>query len=47
MSFLLSGESKSGIVKALLGSDLGTIQYPAGRITPISGKLTWFTRKMP
>ena len=42
VSFLVSGESKSAIVKALLGGDSGATQYPAGRITPVNGKLAWF-----
>jgi len=42
VSFLVSGESKSAIVKALLGRDSDGTQYPAGKIIPASGKLTWF-----
>jgi 6-phosphogluconolactonase len=42
VSFLVAGESKSAIVKALLGKDSNPSQYPAGHVNPITGKLTWF-----
>jgi 6-phosphogluconolactonase len=42
VSFLVAGESKSAIVKALLGNDSHPSQYPAGQVSPVSGKLTWF-----
>jgi 6-phosphogluconolactonase len=42
VSFLVSGESKSAIVKALLGGHANSTQYPAGKVIPASGKLAWF-----
>ena len=42
MSFLVAGESKSAIVKALLGQDSNPAQYPAGQVRPANGRLTWF-----
>jgi len=42
VSFLVAGESKSAIVKALLGNDSISSQYPAGQVRPMTGKLTWF-----
>jgi 6-phosphogluconolactonase len=42
VSFLLAGETKSAIVKALLGQDSYPAQYPAGQVRPVNGKLTWF-----
>jgi 6-phosphogluconolactonase len=42
VSFLVSGESKSAILKALLGRDSDAAQYPAGKINPPTGELTWF-----
>jgi 6-phosphogluconolactonase len=40
VSFLITGQSKSAIVKDLLSSD-GS-DRPAGRIKPVNGQLTWF-----
>jgi 6-phosphogluconolactonase len=42
VSFLIAGESKSAIVKALLGGDANPTRYPAAKIIPASGKLAWF-----
>jgi len=42
VSFLVAGESKSAIVKALLGQDSNPIQYPAGHVRPVTGELSWF-----
>jgi len=42
VSFLVAGESKSAIVKALLGNGSNPSQYPAGQVRPATGKLTWF-----
>jgi 6-phosphogluconolactonase len=42
VSFLIAGESKSAIVKALLGKDSNPARYPAGLVRPVSGELTWF-----
>jgi 6-phosphogluconolactonase len=42
VSFLITGESKSSIVKALLGADAASSKYPAGRVRPVNGQLTWF-----
>lgn len=40
--FLVAGENKATIVKDLLGSDSPSLDYPAGRIRPSNGQLTWF-----
>jgi 6-phosphogluconolactonase len=42
VSFLITGENKSSIVKALLGADADSSKYPAGRVRPVNGQLTWF-----
>ena len=42
VSFLVAGQSKSAIVKALLGKESNSTQYPAGRVRPVTGELTWF-----
>jgi 6-phosphogluconolactonase len=42
ISFLVAGESKSAIVTNLLSPGSNPAQYPAGRVMPASGKLTWF-----
>lgn len=42
VSFLVSGESKSAIIEALLGRDSVETEYPAGRVIPASEKLAWF-----
>jgi len=42
VSFLISGESKSAILKALLGKDSNPTRYPAGLVRPVTGELTWF-----
>lgn len=42
VSFLVSGENKSAIVKALLGGHANSTQYSAGKIIPAGGKLAWF-----
>jgi 6-phosphogluconolactonase len=42
VSFLITGENKSSIVKALLGADAASSKYPAGRVRPVNGQLTWF-----
>ena len=41
VSFLVAGEGKSVIVKALLGRDSNPAQYPAGQVRPANGRLTW------
>jgi len=42
ISFLVAGESKSAIVTTVLSPGSNPAQYPAGRVMPASGKLTWF-----
>jgi 6-phosphogluconolactonase len=42
VTFLVAGENKSSIVTALLGADTDASSYPAGRVRPVSGQLTWF-----
>ena len=39
--FLIAGASKAAIVKELLGAKPGTANYPAAKIQPRDGKLTW------
>jgi 6-phosphogluconolactonase len=41
VTFLVAGQSKVGIVKELLGSDGSTANYPAAKINPLDGRLTW------
>jgi 6-phosphogluconolactonase len=42
VSFLIAGASKSAIVKNLLGANAQSLDYPAGRVQPLNGQLTWF-----
>ena len=42
VSFLVAGEDKSAIVKALLGQGSNPAQYPAGQVRPANGGLSWF-----
>jgi 6-phosphogluconolactonase len=39
--FLVAGASKAPIVKELLGAKSGTANYPAAKIQPRDGNLTW------
>jgi 6-phosphogluconolactonase len=39
--FLVAGEKKAEVVRKILESDPGREQYPAARIAPIDGTLTW------
>lgn len=41
VSFLVAGESKSAILKALLGKNSNPTGYPAGQVRPLTGELTW------
>jgi 6-phosphogluconolactonase len=42
VSFLVSGTSKTAIVKQILGPTPARIDYPAARVNPANGSLTWF-----
>lgn len=42
VSFLIAGASKAAVVKNLLGADSKSFDYPAGRVRPSNGQLTWF-----
>ena len=42
VSFLVAGASKAAIVGNLLGANSQSFDYPAGRIHPSNGQLTWF-----
>ena len=43
VSLLVAGESKSAILKALLGEDSNPTRHPAGLVRrPVTGELTWF-----
>jgi len=42
VSFLVSGASKSAIVKQILGATPARPDYPAARVNPANGSLTWF-----
>jgi len=39
--FLVSGQSKAAVAKAILSSDSAAKDYPAARVKPIDGRLTW------
>ena len=41
VSFLVSGASKSAIVKQILGATPARPDYPAARVNPANGSLTW------
>ena len=41
VTFLVTGESKSTIVKKILGSEPYSRTYPAVKVTPADGHLTW------
>jgi 6-phosphogluconolactonase len=45
VSFLIAGASKAAVVKNLLGPDSESFDYPAGRVRPSDGQLTWFMTK--
>jgi 6-phosphogluconolactonase len=40
--FLVAGASKAAVVKELLGTHPTIAKFPAQRIQPIDGALTWF-----
>lgn len=42
VTFLVSGESKAGIVKEILRANGGATNYPAARVNLPGGRLTWF-----
>ena len=39
--FLVSGRSKAGIVKEILAQESGSARFPAARVSPVAGRLTW------
>jgi 6-phosphogluconolactonase len=41
VAFLVAGESKRAIVKQLLGASADASDFPAAKISPTDGKLTW------
>jgi 6-phosphogluconolactonase len=41
VTFLVSGTSKARIVKQILGSDGAAFNYPAAKVRPAQGQLTW------
>jgi 6-phosphogluconolactonase len=41
VTFLVSGESKRAIVKQLLGAGGDPANFPAAKVSPTDGKLTW------
>jgi 6-phosphogluconolactonase len=41
VTFLISGQSKRSIVDAILRSDSDSFNYPAARVSPTDGQLTW------
>ncbi len=45
VSFLVAGASKSAIAGHLFGADSKSFDYPAGRVQPSNGQLTWFITK--
>lgn len=42
VSFLISGASKTTKVQEILGAGAAQVDYPAARIAPADGRLTWF-----
>jgi 6-phosphogluconolactonase len=41
VTFLVSGQSKTAIVSDILGSNSDSFTYPAAKVSPIDGRLTW------
>ena len=41
VTFLIAGQSKRAIVDAILRSDSDSFNYPAARVSPTDGQLTW------
>jgi 6-phosphogluconolactonase len=41
-TFLVSGETKAKIVREILAADAAASSYPAGKVRPTDGRLTWF-----
>lgn len=41
VTFLVSGESKRAIVRQLLGGNKDSSNFPAAKVSPAGGKLTW------
>jgi len=41
VTFLVSGQSKSTVVKEILGPDSHPGNYPAAKVSPFDGRLTW------
>lgn len=41
VTFLVSGQSKSAVVKKILGGDSPWANYPAAQVAPVDGRLTW------
>ena len=42
VTFLVSGQSKSAVVKEILGKNPAPANYPAALVAPADGRLTWF-----
>jgi 6-phosphogluconolactonase len=43
--FLVSGKNKSGVIERLFKNDPLALNYPASRIVPVHGSLSWFIDK--
>ena len=41
ITFLVSGASKRAVVKQVLGAGAGSSNFPAAKVSPADGKLTW------
>jgi 6-phosphogluconolactonase len=41
ITFLVTGQSKSAVVKQILGADSKSQSYPANRVRPVNGNVTW------
>jgi len=41
VTFLVAGQSKSAVVKEILGTESRRSTYPAARVSPANGRLTW------
>lgn len=45
ITFLVTGQSKSAMVKEILGADSKSQTYPANQVRPVNGNVTWLISK--
>jgi 6-phosphogluconolactonase len=43
--FLVTGQSKSAVVKEILTADSKSESYPASKVRPVNGNVTWLISK--